>query len=164
MNPTSLNNERKSADRKVGMGEMHVVQGSGILRTLLGSCIGLILHDTIRCVGGMAHIVLPTSNGSDQLGKYADTAFPELVSQIQRAGGISRSLTAKLAGGANMFALTTSNGIGEQNLAMVEQLLKEARIPVLGRHCGGQQGRKVAFDVQTGAVTVEVVGGVLVEL
>jgi chemotaxis protein CheD len=147
------------------MGEMHVVQGSGVLRTLLGSCIGLVLHDSIRCVGGMAHIVLPSSTGSDQsLGKYADTALPELLRQIQRAGGVARSLTAKLTGGANMFAVATSKGIGDQNLAMVEQLLQEARIPVLGKHCGGQQGRRVAYDVQTGTVTVEVVGGLLVEL
>lgn len=152
-------------ERKIGIGELSVLRKTGVLRTLLGSCIGLVLHDRQRCIGGLAHIVLPSSNGSLQpLGKYADTAVPELVRLIEHEGGKSRDLTAKLAGGANMFATAKSNGIGEQNLAMVEKLLKEAGISVTGRHCGGQQGRRMAYDVQTGIVTVEIVGSPSVKL
>ena len=152
-------------DRKIGIGELGVVHGSGILRTLLGSCIGLILHDRKEGVGGLAHIVLPTSNGDQKTpGKYADTALPELIRLIEHAGGKTRNLVAKLAGGANMFATVKMVGIGEQNLAMVEQLLKDAGIPVVGRHCGGQQGRRIAYDVQNGVVIVEIVGSSPVEL
>lgn len=152
-------------ERKVGMGELDVLQGTGVLRTLLGSCVGLVLHDQQHRVGGLAHIVLPTSNGSESAaGKYADTAIPELIRRIEHFGGRSRNLAAKFAGGANMFATTNLNAVGEQNLAMVESLLKTAGIPVLGRHCGGQQGRRMVYDVETGRVTVEVVGGVPVEV
>lgn len=142
------------------MGELGVLQGTGILRTLLGSCIGLVLFDQRNRVGGLAHIVLPTSNGSDHApGKYANTAIPELIRQIEQSGGRQRNLAAKFAGGANMFATANQNAVGDQNLAMVELLLKEAGIPVLGRHCGGKQGRRMAYDVGTGIVTVEMVGG-----
>ncbi len=152
-------------ERKVGMGELDVLQGTGILRTLLGSCIGLVLHDQKNRVGGLAHIVLPVSNGSESAaGKYADTAIPELIRRIEHSGGRSRNLAAKIAGGANMFATTNLNAVGEQNLVMVESLLKTAGIPVLGRHCGGRQGRRMAYDVETGKVTVEVVGGPPVEV
>jgi chemotaxis protein CheD len=153
------------APRKLGLGELGVLAGTGTVRTLLGSCIGLVLHDQKHHVGGMAHIVLPESNGTDHPpGKYADTAVPELIRQIEAAGGQARQLSAKLAGGANMFASTNLNSIGEQNLAMVERLLRDVAIPVLARHCGGQQGRKMAYDVETGAITVEIVGGTPVEI
>jgi chemotaxis protein CheD len=150
---------------KLGLGELGVLTGTGTVRTLLGSCIGLVLHDQKHRVGGMAHIVLPESNGSDHPpGKYADTAIPELIRRIEAAGGQPRHLSAKLAGGANMFASTNLNGIGEQNLTTVERLLKDAGIPVLARHCGGQQGRKMLYDVETGTVTVEIVGGTPVKI
>lgn len=165
MSEPNPNRRQSLAPRKVGLGELAVLQAAGELRTLLGSCIGLVLHDQKNRVGGMAHIVLPLSNGSDHTpGKYADTAVPELIRQIEALGGKTRNLCAKLAGGANMFASTNLNGIGEQNLAMVERLLRDAGIPVLARQCGGQQGRKMAYDVVTGIVTVEVVGGPPVEM
>jgi chemotaxis protein CheD len=163
--PDLPTNSRGTVERKVGIGELGVLQGSGMLRTLLGSCIGLVLHDSNSAVGGLAHIVLPSSNGpTPSPGKYADTAIPELIRLIEQAGGKTRNLTAKLAGAANMFATANPNGIGDQNLATVERLLHAAGIPVLGRHCGGRQGRRMAYDVQTGAVTVEIVGGQPIEL
>jgi chemotaxis protein CheD len=153
-----------STERKVGMGELHVLHGAGSLRTLLGSCVGLTLHDQRNRIGGLAHIVLPLTNGqASSPGKYADTAIPELVRLIEEAGGRLRNLVAKLAGGANMFSNTNLNPVGDQNLATVEFLLKDAGIPVLGRHCGGKQGRRMAFCVETGKVTVEVVGNPPVE-
>lgn len=145
---------------KVGMGELDVLEGTGLMKTLLGSCIGLVLHDRQKKVGGLAHIVLPTSNGvMAAAGKYADTAIPELLRRIERLGGRRRQVVAKLAGGANMFASGNANAIGEQNIAMVETLLKLADIPIAGRHCGGLQGRRMAYDVESGQVTVEIVGG-----
>ncbi len=146
------------------MGELQVLKGAGSLRTLLGSCVGITLHDQRNRIGGLAHIVLPLTNGqSGHPGKYADTAIPELIRLIEKEGGRIRNLAAKLAGGANMFSSTNLNPVGDQNLATVETLLKDAGIPVLGRHCGGKQGRRMAFCVETGKVTVEVVGNPSIE-
>lgn len=152
-------------EQRVGIGDLRVIRGTGRLRTLLGSCIGLVLHDPKKSVGGLAHIVLPASHGdSTQPGKYADTAIPELLRSIERAGGQTRQLVAKLAGGADMFNSGRANGIGALNLAMTERLLQEAGIPVLGRHCGGLQGRRMLYNVHTGSVVVEIVGSQPVEI
>ena len=156
---------RRLPERKVSMGEIEVVRGAFVLRTLLGSCLGLILYDLKNQVGGLAHIVLPSSNGQESSpGKYADTALANLLRQIEILGGRERQLSAKLAGGSNMFATSGPSTIGDQNIAAVEQLLKMAGIPVMGRHCGGKAGRRVAFEVDTGRVTVEVVGSPPVEI
>lgn len=165
MNESVWNSGPATVERKVGIGELDVLHGTGKLKTLLGSCIGLVLHDRKKCVGGLAHIVLPSSNGGlASPGKYADTAIPELVRLIERAGGKPEHLTARLAGGANMFGSAGANGIGSLNLAMVDRLLKDAGIPVIGRHCGGHLGRRMAYDVQSGSVTVEIVGSPPVEV
>jgi chemotaxis protein CheD len=66
---------------------------------------------------------------------------------------------AKLAGGANMFNSSGSLAtIGEQNIKAVERQLEEWKIPVLARHLGGDQGRRMLLDSATGLVTVEIAG------
>lgn len=135
-NPVSV-----PAVHKVAMGGLEVLQGAGVLRTLLGSCIGLVLYDSRHRIGGLAHIVLPASNGIvAPPGKYADTAVPHLIRSIESLGGHIRYVVAKFAGGADMFASASANSVGELNIAMVESLLQESRIAVIGRHLGGESG------------------------
>ncbi|HEX7379299.1 MAG TPA: chemotaxis protein CheD [Pirellulales bacterium] len=143
------------------MGEIAVARSSGALRTLLGSCLGLALYDRKLKIGALAHIVLPDSLGRDEHpGKFADSAVPHMIHRMRElADNHPLRLQAKLAGGANMFATTSAaNTVGAQNVSAVERILDECRIPVVGRHCGGEQGRKMTLDLATGAVTIEIVG------
>ncbi len=143
----------------IRMGEMAVAQSEGVLRTLLGSCIGLALYDRRQRVAGIAHIVLPDSRGNTETpGKFVDTALPALCAAMEELAGIPLKLVARLAGGANMFATDAARRIGDQNIEAAEALLKTLRIPVVGRHCGGTQGRRMTMDVATGAITIEIVG------
>ena len=147
------------------MGEMATAQTSGSLRTLLGSCIGLALYDRRLRVAGLAHILLPDSRGKTEIpGKFVDTAIPGLVQEMEALAGSRLRLTARIAGGANMFAASGVNRIGDQNLEASEALLAKLRIPIIGRHCGGAQGRRMTVDVATGVVTIEIVGCEPVEL
>lgn len=156
---------RPLPERKVGMGEIEVLRGAFRLRTLLGSCVGLMLYDHRNQVGGLAHVVLPNSNGQTVTpGKYADTAVTEMLRQIEELGGRERQLSAKFAGGANMFATSGPTSIGDQNIAAVELILKRLGIPILGRDCGGRAGRRVAFEVDTGRVVIEMVGAAPIEI
>ena len=147
-------------NRRVGMGELDVMRGGGVLKTLLGSCIGLVLYDRLNVVGGLAHIVHPDSAGrTGPPGKYADTALAELLKLIEQKGGRQKNLTARYARGSNMFGTTQLNQIGQLNTAAVARLLKAAGIPVLATDCGGGKGRQLSFEIASGDVTVEVLGG-----
>lgn len=151
----------------VKMGEIAVSRDDGLLRTLLGSCLGVVLYDRRWKVAAMAHIVLPESRGQkEHLGKFADTAIPEMIRRLgSLLGDQPLKLTAKMAGGANMFALNgAAASIGQQNASAVEKLLEERRILIVGRHLGGTQGRRMALDVATGIVTIDVVGATSTEL
>ena len=111
---------------QVRMGEIAVATGAGVLRTLLGSCIGLVLYDRRARAGGLAHIVLPNSQErTDQPGKYVDTAIPELIKQIESAAGGKLRLTARYAGGANMFSTANDATIGFQNAQRIHETLND---------------------------------------
>ena len=61
----------------VAIGQWAVAAAPVKIRTLLGSCVGVILHDRVARLGGLGDIVLPNSRGSaDHPGKFADTAIP----------------------------------------------------------------------------------------
>jgi chemotaxis protein CheD len=143
------------------MGELKSTTSPHRLRTILGSCVGIMLFDGRKKVGSLGHIVLPWSNNRvtpATVGKFADTALPAMIDQIQQMGGGPR-LTAKLAGGAAMFGVgSQTNNIGLLNKQAVEALLKEAGIPIIGQDLGGEKGRRVTFDIATGEVTVEIQG------
>ena len=110
-------------------------------------------------VGGLAHIVLPASKGKDDRpGKFVDTAIPALIEEMQQRAGGELKLTAKLAGGASMFTTTVAGKIGLQNIESCEQVLGELGIPILARHCGGEQGRRMSLDAADGKVVIEIVG------
>ena len=128
------------------MGEIALATRGETIRTLLGSCIGIALHDPHSRIGGLAHVVLPNSRGHrGPPGKFVDTAIPELIRLIGGCGGKLPNLTAKIAGGARMFATSADIAIGEHNLAAIERELADRRIPILSRHCGGHQGRRMNF-------------------
>jgi chemotaxis protein CheD len=153
----------------VKMADIGVLQHQGTLRTLLGSCIGVALYERKLKLSGLAHIVMPDSLGRDQTpGKYADTAIPETIRQMSiLARGAKMSLTAKIAGGANMFLHVSPNNvntIGEQNILAVEKALGMDQIPILSRHIGGAFGRRMVVDVETGLVQIHVVGQAMVQI
>jgi chemotaxis protein CheD len=152
----------------VKMAEMDVVVDGRRLKTILGSCVGIILRDPERCVSGLAHVMLPRKHRDDTArGKYADTAIPALIADFdRRLGQNSRQrLTAKLAGGASMFQVEPSLlensqlNIGQRNQEMIEQILGELSIPILARDLGGNFGRRLILDTVSGNVTIKVPGG-----
>ena len=89
----------------VGMAEIQVLKGTGTFSCLgLGSCIGLCLLDPSNNVGGMAHVMLPEAfpdRPVEKRGKFADTAVPELLEQMLKAGAKKEKILAAIAGGAD---------------------------------------------------------------
>jgi len=151
------------AELFVSMGKWAVAPAPVLIRTLLGSCVGVVLYDRVAKMGGVAHVVLPDSRGDTALpGKYADTAIPAMIADFERMQGRKSQgrLVAKIVGGASMFQTTTPTlNIGKQNHDAVERILAARGIPILARELGGDAGRRLTLDTQTGTVSVRVPGG-----
>lgn len=136
----------------IGIGEWSV--GNTMMTSIgLGSCVGLILHDEERKIGGLAHVMLPKSSGKpgEREGKYADTAVTILLRDLGIKGSKPGSLKAKLAGGASMFANFSGNlNIGERNVEALRILLKEKAIPIIREDIGGTVGRTITYYPKEG--------------
>ncbi len=143
------------------MGELAVSGRAGdeIVAIGLGSCIGLAMIDRDAGVAGLAHVVLPESQGKPgPAGKFADLAIPELVSKMVQAGAVKRRLEAVLIGGARMFSVGASMDIGARNAAAVREALKQAGIRIRTEEVGGNRGRTARIIVGS-EISSQLAGG-----
>lgn len=149
----------------VGMADLNICKSPDTITTLgLGSCVGIALRDPVTKIGGLAHIMLPDSKeitSVTHVPKFADTGIEELVKKVTEAGAIRSRLVAKIAGGAQMFAMSTNSStmkVGERNVIAVKKKLKEMGIRLLAEDTGDSYGRTVVFDPETGNYTIKTVG------
>ena len=143
------------------MGEMVVSSDSNeeLVALGLGSCIGLAIVDRTAGVAGLAHIVLPESNDRvNPVGKFADTAVPELIARMRNLGAAECRFETAIAGGACMFEVSGGLDIGARNEAAVRAALTKSRVPVTAAETGGSAGRTLKIDVGEMLVTVRVAG------
>ena len=129
----------------------------------LGSCVAVLLHDSEARVGGLAHFLLPTpalSRLDSNPAKFPQTAIPRLIELMVAEGAKPQRITARLAGGASMFAALAPPGtihMGERNLVAARQVLDTHGVPLVGEAVGGDFGRTVRLRVNDGTVEVSTV-------
>jgi chemotaxis protein CheD len=146
----------------VTIGRWGVGVAPTLIRTLLGSCVSVVLYDRRLKLGGLTHIVLPDSRGSNtEPGKFADTAIPGLIAELERLAGLKLTsrLTAKILGGASMFQNDSALDIGRMNNEATERILADLHIPIIARDLGGESGRRLTLFTTTGIVAVKIPGG-----
>jgi chemotaxis protein CheD len=135
-------------------------EGEVLVTLGLGSCVAILMHDAQARVGGMAHVLLPDPSLArlrDNPARFATTAVPLLIEEMVSAGAARERLTAKLVGGASMFAALMMAGhinMGERNLAASRRALKAAGIPLAAEAGGGGSGRSVRFSSDSGRVVI----------
>jgi chemotaxis protein CheD len=66
-------------------------------------------------------------------------------------------LTAKIAGGANMF-VSEGKSIGDRNIETVTQELQRLKIRIVAQDIGANYGRTAVFNTQDGSLTVKTLG------
>lgn len=150
---------RKANSTPVGIGQAVLASDPAWLTTILGSCIAVTLYSPRLRLGMLSHVVLPQSTGPTTYpAKFADTAITHMLTTLQGQGAGPSSLIAKIAGGACMFGDGKFMQIGESNIQAALQALSTAGIPIVGKEVGGTLGRRVCFDLASGALTVECIG------
>jgi len=143
------------------------VAADGLITTIgLGSCVAIVLYDSVARVGGLAHVLLPEESMSRDRtnpAKFPATAVPLVLEQMQKLGALPGRVRAKIAGGASMFSNFSSANvgggggginIGERNVAAVRQALAARRIEIIGEDTGSDHGRSVYFYLADGRVEV----------
>lgn len=149
---------------KVGISDYARSKAPSVIVTFaLGSCVGICLFDNARKIGGLSHIMLPDSSMAPKFEtnrmKFADTALLDITRELSGMG--ASRLTAKIAGGAQMFAVPAMGSlgnIGDRNIKAVKAALALLRIPIIAEDTGKDYGRTVYFDLTTGIMKVQSIG------
>lgn len=157
----------------IGIADLNVASSSDVLVTYaLGSCIGMCFYDNFKKIAGMAHIMLPYSteyryNDTINIMKYADTAAPELIRRMEVMGANRSRLVAKIAGGAQMFAIKENLealNIGKRNIVATKEILKDLRIKIVAEDIGLDYGRTVEFSAETGKLKIKTIANGIKEI
>lgn len=150
---------------RVGMADLNICKAPDSITTLgLGSCVGIVLYDKRNKIAGLAHIMLPDSTqirNNSNLAKFADTGIDQLMDKLKFAGADIKNLTAKIAGGAQMFSFSGSSDltkVGDRNVEATVLKLEALRIPILASDTGKNYGRTIVFSPETGMLQIKAVG------
>ncbi|MFA5340354.1 MAG: chemotaxis protein CheD [Clostridia bacterium] len=141
----------------IGISDLNVANSPDeLISYALGSCVGICLYDKASKVAGLSHILLPDSSTYKEVEpkKFADTAIKMLIDKMIIAGCRRNNLTAKIAGGANMFSWSGET-VGDKNIKAVQIQLMKHGIPILAKDVGGDYGRTVSICAETGTVTIK---------
>lgn len=158
---SDLNTSKPATEVFLLPGEYYFGENSVRIRTLLGSCVALVLWHPSLLVGGMCHFMLP---GRSQRmpgpldGKYGDEAMELLLMKIRSIGSDPSGFQGKMFGGGNMFphmAARQGERIGLKNAEAARSLLQRHRVPIVAEAIGGAGYREILFDVCNGNVLVK---------
>lgn len=143
----------------VGISDQKLCKAPDVLVTYaLGSCVGICMIDKALGIAGLSHIMLPDSSaipGDANKFKFADTAIKLLYDNMIRNGAAASRITAKIAGGANMFAVTSpSMSIGDRNVEATKAALAKLGVPIIASDTGLNYGRTITFNAADGTLEV----------
>ena len=107
--------------------------------------------------GGLAHILLAEAPQGRIVnrGKYARPAILSLVELIAKGGYKIEDYSARIFGGASMFAGEGDSfiqKIGLQNVTISKAVLDELGIPVIVEDTGGTFGRNITLYLDDGRI------------
>ncbi len=145
----------------VGVGDLKIGRSPKVIRTSLGSCVGVVMYDSIQKIGGMLHLMLPNCNEREgKPSKYADTGIPLLLDlMLNQAKSKKNVLTARIFGGAKMFNVSSELfDIGKSNIAETQKLLAHFSIRITASRVGGTKGHQITLDTETGIVQSRIFG------
>ena len=144
-------------------GELYLARSPAILRTILGSCVGVTFWSARLGAGALCHGVLPrcpyvkpaTFNEAEGH-RYVDFSIRYLAQQFDNLGARRQEVEVKLFGGADVLpvdrTLTGRATVGAQNCQAAVEALAEEGFTVSASDLGGVRGRRIHFHTGTGEV------------
>ncbi len=151
----------------VGIADMKLSasRSDQLITHALGSCLGITVYDPVAGVGGMLHVMLPQSSidaekAAENPHMFVDTGVPRLFLESYKLGAQKARLVVKVAGGASTQGHPDDDyfQIGKRNILMLRKLLWKNGVLIKAEDVGGTSSRTMTLDLNTGAVTLKVLG------
>lgn len=144
-------------------GEFITSEGPMRVKTVVGSCLAIMMRAPRLGLAVIAHCLLPEAGVSlpaisrEQALRYVDTSIDLLLRALSSRGASNHEIEIKLFGGADALGgLDTERGyrIGSRNVDAARAALAARGLTVLASGVGGNRGRAIEFDTGTGEVLV----------
>jgi chemotaxis protein CheD len=132
------------------------------IRTILGSCVAVVLWHPRYLIGGMCHYMLPGNRkirrGNELDGKYADDAMLLFMQELKKTGTQPQDYVVKMFGGGDQFPgkpKAAAMSVPARNVESGHQLLAYHGFTLNADHLGGSGHRNVVFDIWSGDAWVK---------
>ena len=147
-------------------GELFICREPSQVTTLLGSCVAVTMFSSRMKIGAICHALLPYPGASEPRPgpppapyKYVSLAIPAMLEVFRSHAVAPEEIEVKLFGGANVLVSLGEGGaaktIGAFNIQLARQLLLTSNLRVKRCHVGGEVGRKLLFNTDTGEVLLK---------
>lgn len=146
-------------------GESHLVRAPALLRTVLGSCVGITFRNPRLGIAGLVHPMLPVwSETARRLGRaeglaegrrYVDFAIRDMAEKLDRLGADRSGTEVKLFGGADVLMEAAAGRrptIGRLNCEAALRTLRAEGFSVAVSKLGGRSGVHIQFDAASGEI------------
>lgn len=140
-------------------GEVYLARSPALLKTVLGSCVGVTFFSPRLGAGALCHGVLPRCPcglRAPEAFRYVDFAILELTRQFEALGANRGELQVKVFGGADVLPVQTRvrtrATVGHENWHTALKVLHDGNLCVLASDIGGSSGRTIQFNTGTGEV------------
>jgi chemotaxis protein CheD len=143
-------------------GDLQLVTRPAVIRTLLGSCVGITFRHSQLGLAGMCHPMLPSyrtgrpADASPEVGRrYVDFAIREMAGRLEAMGARRQDVEIKLFGGADVLPVhhtSSTPTVGKLNCEAALKTLAEEGFSVLAQSLGGNCDINIQLDSRTGEV------------
>ena len=143
-------------------GESHLVREPAVLRTVLGSCVGVTFWVARLGAAALCHPMLPVApvkpgvNMGPVAGRrYVDFAIREMARRLDALGAHRREVQVKLFGGGDVLLVSSETSrptVGKLNIESALRMLESEGFDVAASSLGGTSGVNIQFHTGTGEV------------
>ena len=141
-------------------GEWELVRKPTVLKTVLGSCVGVTFRAPRLGIGAMCHPMLPhpasqrhMRQDSRAAGRYVDSIIAEMARRLDGLGVRRDEVEVKLFGGADVLSTTRARAtVGKMNSETAVRTIAEEGFRLAASRLGGLSGVFIEFHTGTGEV------------
>lgn len=147
-------------EHHVKIGQIKTGSTGDVLKTVLGSCVGIAFLMPELNRYALAHCLLPEApkGNKNEGAKYVDQAIPNLIKALEISPDEYSTVQVVIAGGGHMLDVEkkfTKYIVGEANLQAAQNILKKLKIKILLIEPGLECGTRMSVDCTTGEFEIE---------